>query len=647
MGQLDKKATLEEIEEKIRSYEGGIRVPYGAWRALIAASALGMSLFHLYTAGWGIREAMIQRTIHLAFALFLVFLLYPAGKNAPKDRIPWYDILLSLAGVGVCVYIYTNYHALMIRAGAPTLSDLLVGSVALFLVLEATRRSVGLALVILASVFFFYAMLGPWMPGPLLHRGFSLSKIVEHLYLTTEGIFGVPLGVSATFVFVFILFGAFLEKTGAGTFFIDFALSVFGYMRGGPAKAAVVASGMMGSISGSSVANVVTTGTFTIPLMKKVGFAPHVAGGVEVAASTSGQIMPPIMGAAAFIMAEYTNIPYVQIIKAAALPAILNYCAILYMVHLEACKTGIQGIPREELRSPWSVLKEGGHHLIPVVGIIYMLLRGFTPLKAAFIGIMLAVVAGLLNRGESRLKFQDIISALENGARNALSVAVACAATGFIIGVVTLTGLGLRLSSLIIHWAAGNLVLTLFFTMIASIILGMGLPTTATYIVLATITAPALVRMNVPLIAAHLFVFYFGCAADDTPPVALAGYAAAGIAQSEPVRTGVMGFKFDFAAFLLPFTFVLAPALIFEGTGGWLETVHVFITACAGIMAFSACIQNYFTTTCTWWERIILLAVALVLIDPSWATDMIGAGLLLLVLISQRTRQTNVSSAGI
>lgn len=637
---------LDKVEERIQEIEGGVRKLTGLWPKLVGVVCVLMSAYHFYTAGWGVLEAMKQRSLHLAFGLFLLFLLYPANRKsqAQRSRLPIYDIVLSLAGAAASLYVYFNYNALMIRAGAPHTVDLIMGVIALVLVLEACRRAVGMALVILAGVFISYAYFGPYIPGILAHRGFPIKSIIEHLYLTTEGLFGVPLGVSATFVFTFILFGAVLEKTGAGQWFIDLALSIFGPMKGGPAKAAVIASGMMGSISGSSVANVVTTGTFTIPLMRKVGFKPHVAGGVEVAASTSGQMMPPVMGAAAFIMAEYTGIPYVQICLAALLPALLNYGAILYMVHLEACKSGIAGIPRSELERPIHVLKRGWLYLVPVVGIVYMLVKGFTPLRAAFIGILLALAAGALRR-ENRLTVKGVAVAFEQGARNALGVVAACAATGFIIGSVTQTGLGLKLSQVVMDLAGGNLLLTLFFTMIMSIILGMGLPTTAKYIVLTTITAPTLVRMGVPLLAAHLFVFYYACAADDTPPVALAGYAAAGIARSNPVATGWMGFKFDFAAFLIPYTFIFAPALILLERDP-LTVIGVFLTAAAGMVAFSAAIQAWFVTRAALWERLVLFAAAFVLIDPGLITDLVGGSLMLVVFLAQRARLRAGSGTG-
>ena len=430
------------------------------------------------------------------------------------------------------------------------------------------RRSIGPELPIVAIIFLLYAYFGPKLPGLLGHRGYDLRRIIYHTYLTTEGIFGTPLSVSSTYVFLFILFGAFLDKTGVGKFFIDMAFSLTGHMRGGPAKTAVVASCLMGSISGSSVANTVTTGAFTIPLMKRVGYKPHFAGAVEAAASTGGQIMPPVMGAAAFIMAEFTGISYLEIIISAAIPAILYYLAVGTMVHLEACKLGLRGVSRAELPHTRDVLVKI-YLLLPVVFIIYFLVKGFTPFKAAYWGIIGTVLIGIVDvivnyllRHEGQINVRqyivNMIDALADGARGSVSVAMACATAGIVVGVVTLTGLGLKVATLIIALAGGNLLLTLFFTMIASIILGMGLPTTAKYIVLATMAAPALTDLGVPLMAAHLFILYFGVIADVTPPVALAAYAGAGIAGANAMQTGFTALV-GFGRISNSFVFALSP----------------------------------------------------------------------------------------
>ncbi|MBO8128101.1 MAG: TRAP transporter permease [Peptococcaceae bacterium] len=634
--QSDKQKPQKDIEKMLEELEGSPRKVAGVMAVIIAAIAISMSCFHLYTAGFGILEAMNQRVVHLTFALMLTFLIFPLSKNMRQKGVPWYDVLLALAGLAVGAYIIINYRELMMRGGDPLTIDLVFGGICILLVLEATRRVVGKPLVILAILFLFFAYFGPYVPEPFAHRGADVARIIDHLYLTTEGIFAIPLGVSATYIIIFILFGSILEATGAGKMFIDLAMALFGWMRGGPAKAAVVSSGLMGSISGSSVANAVTTGTFTISLMKKVGFKPHVAGAVEVAASSSGQLMPPVMGAAAFIMAEYTNIPYLEIVKAAAIPCILSYTAILFMVHLEAVKSGIKGIPRDELPPLKQVLLAKGHMVLPFFVLIGLLIYGYTPLMAGFAGIVSTIVLSFLKK-ETRLTWCRFLRALELGARNSLGVALACATAGIIVGVVTLTGLGLKLSSIIIQLAGGHLWLTLVFTMIASMILGLGLPTTATYVVLAAITAPALLEIGVPLLAAHLFVFYFGILADDTPPVNLPAFATAGIANANPVLTGVTGFKFDCGALLLPYIFATNTALLLIDTTWW-QALQVIITSFIGILAFTAGIQNYLLARAKIWERLLLFTAAIVLVHADLITDLIGICIFALVILLQKLR---------
>ena len=639
---IDVQATLEKYDpdSQFRKFSG--------WVGLcVSAIAIAMSLFHYYTAAMGVLVAMQQRSVHLMFAMVLAFLLWPASKKLSKHKLPWYDVVLALLGVGVCVYLYVNYHALILRAGLPTSMDVAVGVVAILLVLEIARRAVGPELPIVAGIFILYAYLGPYFPGALMHRGYSLRTIVDHLFLTTEGIFGIPLGVSATFVFLFILYGAFLEKTGVGQFFIDLAFAATGHMRGGPAKTAVLASGLMGSISGSSVANTVTTGAFTIPAMKKVGYSPEFAGAVEAAASTGGQIMPPVMGAAAFIMAEMTGIAYIDIVKAAAIPAILYYVGVATMVHLEAVKTGLKGLPKSMLPNAGVTLKRSWYLLIPLISIVYFLMAGRSPFWAAFQSINIAVVvaaAGFLLKRDLRSAKSLIFGiprAFENGARSAIGVAAACACAGIVVGVVTLTGLGLRFAHIVVEVAGGHLLPTLFMTMIASIILGMGLPTTAKYIVLATMAAPALVQLGVPLIAAHLFIFYFGIIADITPPVALAAYAGAGIAGGNAMKTGLTAVKLALAAFLIPYIFAISPGLLLIDVT-WVEALHNIATALMGIVALAAAVQAYFVGPALLWERLLLFAAALGLIDPGLLTDTFGLVALGVVYFAQKRRGTKV-----
>lgn len=627
---------VDEILAKFDA-ESAYRRLKGKIGLIVTLITISMSLFHFYTAGFGILEAMRQRAIHVSFMFVIGFLLWPAAKKFSREKLPWYDVILALLGLSVGGYILVNYKSLIFRAGLPTQIDIYMGILAIILVLEITRRVVGPELPIVAIIFILYARFGPYFPSPLDHRGFTWTRLIEHTYLTTEGIFGTPIMVSSTFVFLFILYGAFLEKTGVGQFFIDMAFAATGGMRGGPAKAAVLASGLMGSISGSSVANTVTTGAFTIPAMKRVGYRPEFAGAVEAAASTGGQIMPPVMGAAAFIMSEMTGIPYFQIIAAAAIPAILYYLAVGTMVHVEATKTGLRGLPKAQLPNAKATMKKGWHLIIPLVAIIYFLMIGRSPFKAAYWSIWLAIGAAALKK-ETRISIKDFFNAMENGARSAIGVAAACACAGIVVGVVTLTGLGLRFASLIINVAGGNLIITLILTMFASIILGMGLPTTAKYIVLATMAAPALVQLGVPLIAAHLFILYFGVVADITPPVALAAYAGAGIAGANAMKTGFIALKLALAGFLIPYIFVLSPALVLVNVT-WAQAIHTFITASVGIIGLATGVQGFFLIKTRFYERMLLFVSAFALIVPGLWTDLVGFSALALVYFLQKARR--------
>ncbi len=655
-GAAAEKAAQEiDVSEIVAKYdkESVFRVLGGFWKYAILLLAVAFSLFHLYTAAFGQLPPQLQRSIHLGFTLCLVFLLYPATTNGNRSRMLWFDVVLAAAGVWVCTYIILNYEAIVMQTELPSTVDIIHGGLAILLVLEAARRIVGLPIALVAVAFLIYAKFGNYIPGMMGHRGFSWNRIISHMYLTTEGIFGTPLGVSASFVFLFILFGAFLHKTGLGKFFIDLALSVTGHMAGGPAKVAVVSSCLFGTISGSSVANTVSTGTFTIPLMKSVGYSGTFAGAVEAASSTGGQIMPPIMGAAAFIMSQFLGVPYIEIAIAALLPALLYYLSVGTMVHMEAKRLKLTGIPRERLPKFVAVLASGGYLLIPIIIMIYLLVSGYTPFKSAFYCIVttvaIAVLTNLVHGAQGRtlanggqgvgaavnLSVTDIISALDNGARGALSVAAACASTGLVIGVVTMTGVGLKLANAVLTLSGGNFFLTLLLTMIASIILGMGLPTTAKYIVLATIAAPAIQRFGVPPLAAHLFIMYFGILADLTPPVALCAYAAAGIAKASPNSTGFMAVKLAFAGFLIPYVFAYNPGLLLINTT-WLETAHIALTACLGIFALAFACVGYWMGRLTWWQRLILIAGALGLITPGTLSDLAGLATLALVYLTQR-----------
>ena len=617
-----------DVEKILEKYdrESATRTLESFWMNLVRWICIAFSLFQLYTAAFGVFEAQIQRSIHLGFALVLVYLLYPARLSRRKDGIKPLDIALAVLGIVVGAYVVVEYHDLMMRAGLPVMGDLIFGAICILLVLEASRRVVGLPITLVAIFFLVYAYWGPVFPGMFAHRGFSLTRIITHMYVTTEGILGMPLGVAATFVYMFILFGAFLHKTGLGKFFIDLALAATGHQIGGPAKVAVLASGFFGTISGSSVANTVTTGTFTIPLMKSIGYKPEFAAAVEAAASTGGQLMPPIMGAAAFVMSQFIGIAYIEIAIAATLPALLYYLAVGFMVHMEAKRLGLQGIPREKLPKLKKVLREGWHLLIPLFVIVYLLVKGYTPLRAALVCIIATVGISMLKKS-TRLNFNDILGALEMGARSAIGVSAACACAGIIIGVVTLTGVGLKIANGIVVLSGGSFFMTLFLTMVASIILGMGLPTTAKYIVLASMAAPAIMKFGVPVMAAHLFIFYFGIVADLTPPVALVSYAASGIAGSDPTRTGFIGLRLAMAGFLIPYIFVYNPGLLLINTTP-LDVVLLSITAILGAFSLALAGSGFWMTNLNFVERLVLFGGAIGLIFPGAVTDTAGIAIL-------------------
>lgn len=606
----------------------------GIFGKIIAAICICFSLFQIYTGIFGTLDAMIQRCIHLSFGLCLVYLLCPTKKEWIKDgKFHWLDVGLAILAMVPPVYILVNYQQLILRAGTVTPLDTVIGTLGIVMVIEAARRIVGLPIVIVVLCFLGFGFFGPYMPGPLAHRGLSLQQMVGHLFFTTEGVFGIPLGVSSTFIFLFILFGAFLEKTGLGKFFIDIANAIAGWASGGPAKVAVLSSALQGTISGSSVANVVGSGSFTIPMMKKLGYHKNFAGAVEAAASTGGQLMPPIMGAAAFLMAEFVGIPYMEVVKAAVVPAILYFLGVFLGVHFEAKKHHLEGTPRSEL-PPWGkIMKEEGHLAIPLIAIIGLLASGYTPMKAALAGIFISIATAML-RKNTRMSFYDIVDGLIKGARGALGVLVACAAAGMIIGVVTKTGVGLKLASALVTVAAGNFMLLLFCTMLTSLILGMGVPTTANYVITSTIAAPALIQLGVPTLAAHMFVFYFGIIADITPPVALAAYAGSAISGGDPLKTGVNASKLGIAAFIIPYVFVLSPQLL--GIGATFTSVLMTTTtAIIGMIGISGAMIGQFYTRANVFERLILAAGGLCLIDPHGLTDLIGVALLVGVGVMQ------------
>ncbi len=608
-------------------------------KQITVALAVSMSVYHLYAASFGAPEAMMHRSVHLTFTLLLIFLLGIVSKTKQTKRQLFLDlafVLLILASLG---HIFLNYEYVVTRYSyVQSLSpwDLGMGVVLTFVLLEASRRVIGWPLPITAVVFLLYAIFGRHLPGLLRHTGFSLETIVDQLYLTTEGIFGIPLGVSATYVILFVIFGAFLEESGTGQFFMDFANSLVGGARGGPGKISCVSSALFGTISGSAVANVMVDGWLTIPLMKRTGFKEDFAAAVEATASTGGQIMPPVMGAAAFVMAEYTGIPYIKICLHAALPALLYYFALFMAIHFEASKTGLMGVPKEARPRLRAVLLSRGHLFFPLIVIVYFMMAGYTPMYACIYATLSVVLVALL-RAETRMGGIKILRALEFGAKNMLPVAAACACAGIIIGVINLTGLGLKFTSLILFIAGNSLIPALIFTMLAGIVLGMGLPTTAAYIVQAALLIPALIKLGVTTISAHLFVFYFAIISAITPPVAMAVYAAAGISGSNLWRTGLQAVRIGATGFIIPFMFVYGPSLLLMGS--WTTILTTLVSASIGVTALSAGLMGWFLRKADLFERLILVAAALLLIKPGIYTDAIGSVLLVIVIMMQKFKE--------
>ena len=681
-------ADLEKAQQIVDEAEGGTRnIKSGLLHWLIPVIAVSWSLFQLAISSFILLESTIVRSIHLAFAICLVFLSHPLFKKPKKNRFLNYfanndrfsavDIIITLSATFLALYIAIDYVGISGRQGAPITRDILFGMILVFLLLEAARRALGPALPIVATVFILYSFFGPYMPSVLAFKGVSLQRFIGQITLATEGIYGVPLDVSATIVFLFVLFGAMLDKAGAGKYFVDLAFSLLGRFKGGPAKAAVLASGLTGMVSGSSIANTVTTGTFTIPLMKSVGYPDYKAAAVEVACSTNGQLMPPIMGAAAFIIAEYCNLEYVEVIRAAFIPAVVSYIALMYITHLEASKLGLEGIPKEELPSFWPTFIKGIHFLIPLIFLIVeLVVYRHSPALAAFRAIMaLAVLIVLQNlykahkKGKSytsalKHSLYQILTSLEAGGKNMMGIGVAVASAGIIVGVVTL-GLGGIITEVIEVLSGGNFLLILIITAIASLILGMGLPTTANYIVMASLTAPVILTLGakngivIPLIAAHLFVFFFGILADDTPPVGLAAFAAAAIAKSDPIKTGIQGFTYDIRTAILPFMFIFNTDLLLIGVDSVFYAIWIFVAALFAMFAFAALTQGFFAGKNKWYEGVLLALVTLILLRPNLVSGYIrmpglpvyivnlgGMVLMALIYMNQKLRLSRSSRKG-
>jgi TRAP transporter 4TM/12TM fusion protein len=715
-----------DVAQLAADTDTGGRSPGPVVAKLILLVTLAWSLFQLWIAsplpfslGIGVFNDTQSRAVHLGFAVFLAFMAYPAFSGSPRHKVPVLDWVFALVGAFCATYLFFFYRELATRPGQPSDLDLGVAIVGIAMLLEATRRALGLPMVVVAAVFLAYTFSGPYMPDLIAHKGASLSRAMSHYWLTTEGVFGVALGVSSGFIFLFVLFGSLLDKAGAGNYFIKSAFALLGHMRGGPAKAAVVSSAATGLISGSSIANVVTTGTFTIPLMKRVGYRGDQAGAVEVSSSVNGQIMPPVMGAAAFLMVEYVGIPYVDVMKHAFLPAVISYIALFYIVHLEALKAGLQGLPRRttstfgqrmlslgltvsgfvvlaglvywgigwlkavlgdgaivvvgvgvlgayltllwvgsrqpelelddpnapvfELPETAPTLKSGLHYLLSVVVLIWCLMvEQMSPALSAFWATMFMVfviltqrplIAMLRGRGDYAAAFglgwKDLIAGLEAGGRNMIGIGVATAAAGIIVGTVSLTGIGLVMTEVIEILSGGNLMLMLILVAVISLILGMGLPTTANYIVVSTLMAPVVVELGaqsgllVPLIAVHLFVFYFGLMADVTPPVGLASFAAAAISRADPIKTGVTAFFYSMRTAILPFLFIFNTQLLLIGISGPLHLALTVGSALVAMLVFAAATQGYFLVKSRWWETIALLLVTFTLFRPGFWWDMV------------------------
>lgn len=629
-------------------------------RWFIAALAISYSLFHLYITFNPLPE-LIQRAAHVSIGLALIFLLYPARQASSRQKVAWTDWIWVIASFASFFYLFKEYQAIMTtRGGIPNTLDIVFSIMTVVLVVEAARRVMGWMLPILGLIFLSYPFFShfDWMPDRLLTRPYTFSDIFGQMYLKTEGLYSSAIGASVTFIFLFILFGAFLAKSGMGKLFNDLAMALAGHKQGGPAKVAVISSGFMGSINGTAVANVVGTGSFTIPLMKKIGYHKNFAGAVEASASVGGQILPPVMGASAFIMAETTGVSYGTIALAAVLPALLYYLGVMAQVHFRAGRDNLKGVPKADLPRVKEVLKERGHLLLPIIALVVFLFQSIPVSYAAVYTILLTIVVAAF-RKSTRMGPKEILEALADGAKQSLSVMSACAVVGIIIGVVSLTSFGSVMTSSIMSIGAGSLFLTLFFTMIASMILGMGLPSIPAYIITATMAAPALANFDIPILVAHMFVFYFGLFANITPPVALAAFAGAGIAGGDPMRTGFLALRLSLAGFIVPFLFVYNPAMLMIDTTdiavnakefalpAWNVILSITVTSIVGILALGAAVEGYFKIALSWFWRIFLGVGALMMIVPETMTDIIGTIMVIIAIgfnIIQARKENTVTT---
>lgn len=611
-------------------------VPF--WSNAVVITSVLFILYHLITSRFGMPPMFKHRAIHLGFILCLVWMYYPATERSPKDRPSYADCGLIIASLAVSLYIILNVDKFAMRGGVALTPDYIFGAIAIILVLESCRRVAGYGLFILALVFLAYAYFGAYMPGVLSHRGYSIQRIIYQMYLTTEGIYGLPIGIAATYLVLFIVFSSTLEKSGLGTLFNDISIALGGRLVGGPAKVAVIGSAMVGMISGSAATNVATSGAFTIPLMKKIGYKPYFAGAIEAAASTGGQIMPPIMGTGAFIMAEFLGIPYITIAAAAVIPAVLYFAAVYFQVDLRARKIGLKGLSHEEIPSARAAIVRYGHMFIPIVVLVVLLMQHFTPLYAAFYSILITWALSFI-RKETRMGPSKLVPMAVSSARSCISLSVAMANAGFVIAVLSMTGIGLILADNIVELSQGSLVFTLILCMIVSIILGMGLPTSACYIIAASIAVPILHEMNIQGLQAHMFVFYYACLSTVTPPVALASYVAAGLSGARTNDVGWAAFKLAIAGFIVPFMFIYSPAYLLEGTA--IEIVIAVISGLIGTLFLSVAVEGYLLVALPWYLRLPFLGAAMALIAQGVMSDLLGvligvSGIFLIIYMKRR-----------
>jgi TRAP transporter 4TM/12TM fusion protein len=598
---------------------------------VVSFLAIGLAVFHIYTAGFGTLQSWQQRSVHVVWALLLIFLLFPFKKGGKFGPV---DVLFTLLTIAMAGYILTGFPGIEERQGAPTTSDVVFGTLLIVLVLEATRRTNGWMMAAIAVFFLAYIFLGPWFPGALAHPGVRYAKMTDLMFNGTLGIFSEPVYVSSTVLILFVIFGSFLLRSGGGQFFTDFAFAALGNKSGGPALSAVGSSAMVGTITGSGAANAAITGAFTIPLMKKLGYSPRFAAAVEAVASQGGQIMPPIMGASVFIMAESTGIPYIKLALYALIPALIYFLIAGFIVYFHAKNLQLHGIPKEQLPDLKKILITQSYLFIPIFLIIGLMVIGYSPMKAGFYAILVSFLLSWV-RKSTRMNLMDVLGSLEKGAKSALSVAAACAAAGIIVGAVSITGLGLTFSRFIIDISGESLLLLLIFTAIASIIMGMGMPTVSAYVILAILGVPALVELGVNLIAAHMFVFYFGVMSGLTPPVAITAYTAAGIAGSNPTSTALYSVKIGLGGFFLPFIFVYNPELLLQGDNA-LNLVLAVVTAVISCFAFAAALENYWLISLGTVRRILMLVGAILMIIPGILTDIPGLLLILLIYLWQK-----------